>query len=226
MKHSSTITITGVLFLGLVANANGQSTLPNSIQDIPSSPMNSTTQTIQKAALPIVVTPDNLQWKDAPNMLPPGAQMSVLEGNLKTKNYVTLRIKMPANYQVAPLYSQSLERITVLSGTINIGTGNKLDTNNGTALPTGSFVVVPANKHFYIWSSEDSVIQINGMGPWAVKYVNSKDDPRKAAASTGQTPATAPASDAIIGHPENGISPVTSPAVPASTPTPANPSSY
>jgi hypothetical protein len=36
----------------------------------------------------------------------------------------------------------------------------------------------PGTNHF-AWVGEESVVQIHGVGPWTVTYVNPADDPRK-----------------------------------------------
>jgi hypothetical protein len=124
------------------------------------------------------MTPDNIQWIAAPALLPSGAKFTLLEGNPRSRGNVTVRIKLPANYQLPPVYTIMPERITVLSGTLHLGAGNKIDANASTSLPTGSFVVIPAKKHHYFWTSDESIIQISGPGPWSLKYVNPTDDPR------------------------------------------------
>ena len=37
----------------------------------------------------------------------------------------------------------------------------------------------PAHMNHYAWTSEDTVIQVHGQGPFAITYVNPADDPSK-----------------------------------------------
>jgi hypothetical protein len=164
------------------------------------------------------ITPDKLQWKYAPKIVPPGAQYAMLEGkDMRGSGVITFRIKLPANYQLPPVFSQNPERITVLSGTLNIGVGDKLDTTSGTALPAGSFVVIPAHKHHYDWTSEDTVLQVTTSGPYTIKYVHAKDDPRKNGANKAKpsegSAATNPSQNTDQGQSNNG----------SNNPNPANP---
>jgi hypothetical protein len=46
-------------------------------------------------------------------------------------------------------------------------------------LRTGSFVHLPAGMAHFAFATEETVVQINGMGPFDVKYVDPKDNPRK-----------------------------------------------
>lgn len=165
-------------------NNTFQDTIPANNEAISQS-TEATASTARKK-MPLTVTPDNVQWKDAPNNLPAGAQIAILEGNPKARGMVTVRIKVPANYQVPPAFAQKHQRITVLSGTVNYGIGDKFDTASGRSLPAGSYVVIPAGQHHYVWATENAVIQLSGLGPWKLTYVNPSDDPRRAAKTATQ----------------------------------------
>jgi hypothetical protein len=39
-------------------------------------------------------------------------------------------------------------------------------------------IMQPKTNHF-AWNKDEVVVQLNGMGPWGVTYVNPADDPRK-----------------------------------------------
>lgn len=127
----------------------------------------------------VLVTPHDLHWMDGPESFPRGAQYAVLDGNLKSKKSVTVRIKFPANYQMPAHFNITPMHLTVLSGTLNIGMGDKLNTNKGTALAANSFTVIPARKPFYSWTNEETVVQVSTNGPVRIKYINADDDPRK-----------------------------------------------
>jgi hypothetical protein len=69
--------------------------------------------------------------------------------------------------------------VTVISGTFNMGMGDELDQTKGKALPAGSVTTMPAVVHHFGWASEETIIQLHGVGPWDIKYANPTDDPRK-----------------------------------------------
>jgi hypothetical protein len=69
--------------------------------------------------------------------------------------------------------------VTVLSGTLNSETGDKLDTTKTKALTAGSFEIMPAKTNHFAWTSEETVVQIHGVGPMDIHYVNPEDDPQK-----------------------------------------------
>jgi quercetin dioxygenase-like cupin family protein len=126
----------------------------------------------------VTVTPADLQWADVPS-LPPGAKIAVIEGPLNEAVPFTFRVKLPANYKIPAHSHPASERITVLSGTFNIGAGDTFDQAKTKALPVGSVSIMEANTNHFAWTTEETIVQLNGVGPWGVKYVNPADDPRK-----------------------------------------------
>ena len=45
-------------------------------------------------------------------------------------------------------------------------------------IKTGSFAKAPKGMAHYAWFPEETIIQIHGLGPSGVTYVNPADDPR------------------------------------------------
>jgi hypothetical protein len=66
----------------------------------------------------------------------------------------------------------------VISGTFNIGMGEKFDKSAAQAMPAGSFGHWPAGMKHFAWADGETIIQIHGIGPWGIQYVNPADDPR------------------------------------------------
>jgi quercetin dioxygenase-like cupin family protein len=111
--------------------------------------------------------------------LPPGAKIAVIQGPMNEEKPFTVRLKFPANYAIPAHSHPGLEHVTVLSGTFHMGTGDKLDAKQAKALPPGSVAIMqPKTNHFALTKAE-TVVQLHGMGPWGVNYVNPADDPRK-----------------------------------------------
>jgi quercetin dioxygenase-like cupin family protein len=106
--------------------------------------------------------------------------MAVLAGDPNKKGPFTVRMQAPAGYKITPHTHPTAENITVISGTFNIGMGDKFDEAAGKELGAGGFVVLPTGMKHYAWSTADAIIQIHGKGPFAIKYVNPADDPRNA----------------------------------------------
>ena len=131
------------------------------------------------------VKPDALKWGAAPPAFPPGAQFAVIAGDPGKEGPFVLRLKVPASYKVAPHTHPGDENVTVISGSFNIGMGDKLDTSKGEKVPVGGFMRVEKGMQHYAWFTEPTVIQVHGIGPSAINYVNPADDPRKSTKAQG-----------------------------------------
>ena len=120
-------------------------------------------------AAAIAVTPDTIVWKDAPPGLPAGSKIAVLEGNPKEYGLFTLRVRVPAGATLAPHMHPRDERVTVLSGAVELGFGSKADRSSTRRYGAGSFYVNPPNVAHYIFFPEETVLQMTGQGPWEIK---------------------------------------------------------
>ena len=126
----------------------------------------------------LMVAPADLKWADVPS-LPPGAKIAVIEGPMNEAKPFTMRLRLPADYRIPAHFHSAIEHVTVISGTFNMGTGEKLDTKATQALGPGSVAIMhPGTRHF-AWTKDETVVQVHGVGPWTVTYVNPGDDPRK-----------------------------------------------
>jgi len=126
----------------------------------------------------IVAQPDQITWGPAPPSLPPGAKAAVLEGNPSESGPFTLRLVLPDRYRIPPHHHPATEHVTVLKGTFGVGMGEKFDASTLTPLPTGTFAALqPGTRHF-AESQGETIVQLHGVGPWGITYVNPADDPR------------------------------------------------
>ena len=124
--------------------------------------------------------PTTIEWKAGPAALPPGAKMAVLEGDPTKEGPFVVRFQFRDGYHVAPHTHPKTERVTVISGVLYLATGEALDRNSAKKLPAGSFGYWPAGMKHTAWSEGDTIIQLHGVGPWQINYVNPADDPRNA----------------------------------------------
>jgi hypothetical protein len=132
----------------------------------------------QKPTDHIMVMPGEIKWVDAPPSLPAGAMVAVIEGDPKAAGLFTMRIKLPANYVIKPHSHPTDEHITVIKGSFYMGVGEMFDEKAAKEIPTGGFAVMLTGTRHYAFSKEECIIQLHGMGPWGITYVNPADDPR------------------------------------------------
>jgi uncharacterized RmlC-like cupin family protein len=127
----------------------------------------------------VLVPADKVQWGPAPPVLPAGAQIAVMEGNPAEKGLLTLRLRLPANYNLPPHWHSTTERVTVLSGSLHVGMGDKLDRKGSQTLEPGGFASLPAKMHHFAWTDKATVVQISLEGPFDIFYVDPGDNPQK-----------------------------------------------
>jgi quercetin dioxygenase-like cupin family protein len=127
----------------------------------------------------LIYQPGDVEWRDGPGSLEPGAQFSVLEGDPSEPGVFTLRLRMPDGFVIAPHWHPGVERVTVLSGTFRLGHGEVVDRQATQRLPAGSYFSLPPGMRHYAIMEGETVIQLSSIGPWELNYVNRADDPRR-----------------------------------------------
>lgn len=126
----------------------------------------------------VTVQPDALKWTQ-PAALEQGALQAVVSGDPTKEGMYIVRQKFPSGFKIQAHSHPNDENVTVLMGILNIGTGDKLDQTKGVQLKSGAYSFVAKGMTHYAWATEETVIQLHGMGPQGVIYVNAADDPRK-----------------------------------------------
>lgn len=126
-----------------------------------------------------MIRPDEVKWGPASPKLPPGAQFAVLEGDpSKPGEPYTLRAKVPAGYSVPPHWHPTDEKVTVIQGTMRLGMGERFDPAKLRELPAGSYALLPKGQPHFNHYPVETIIQLHGIGPYDIQYVNPADDPR------------------------------------------------
>jgi quercetin dioxygenase-like cupin family protein len=125
------------------------------------------------------VGPDRVSWGPGPAALPAGAKAALLQGDPEKAGQFTMRLWFPDGYRVPPHSHPADELVTVLEGTFRIGMGDKFDASALATLRADGFVAMqPGTRHF-VQTQGNTVIQVHGIGPWKINYVNPADDPRR-----------------------------------------------
>ncbi|HEX9686515.1 MAG TPA: cupin domain-containing protein [Burkholderiales bacterium] len=135
-------------------------------------------QSLYAGGHPHMVVPEQLTWTDAPAVAP-GAKIAVIEGPLNQAVPFTFRLRIPENSKISTHVHPAYERVTVLSGTFYFAHGDQYDRAKTSALGPGSVAIMPPNTPMFGYTKEDTVIQLHGVGPWGLTYLNPADDPRR-----------------------------------------------
>ena len=126
-----------------------------------------------------IIRPGQIQWKDGPKSLPPGAKSVVLEGDPAKEGYFCMRLMLPDGYRLPPHWHPGVERVTVISGTFHLGRGEKFDKAAAETLPAGTYGYMQPGMRHFAWAEGQTIVQISTIGPWGITYVNPSDDPRQ-----------------------------------------------
>jgi len=123
-------------------------------------------------------TSSSLKWMDGPASLPSGVQMAVVSGDPGKKGMFAIQLKMPTDYAVPPHFHPTNEVVKVVSGTLHYGMSDKVGTGSKT-LTAGKSATMKAKMNHWVHAPGPATVQVSGMGPFEITYVDAKDDPRK-----------------------------------------------
>lgn len=129
----------------------------------------------------ILLTPTEAEWGAPPPVFEKGMSFTVVSGDPSKPGLYVVRAKMPAGYKIAPHWHPTDEHVTVLSGTMAVGMGEKFDEASMKTLPVESYALLPAGMRHFAMAKTAATIQIHGQGPFVLTYVNPADDPSKRA---------------------------------------------
>lgn len=125
-------------------------------------------------------------WGEAPPILNKGAKFAVLAGDPGKPGPFVARLSFPAGYRVAPHWHSNPEHVTVISGTVTLGLGDKFDAKAMHAYKAGDYFSIAGKTNHYAQAKSAAVIQIHGEGPFDLVYINEADDPQKKMATKKQ----------------------------------------
>lgn len=133
------------------------------------------------AASAISLNTTDLKWGPAPPVLPKGAQMAVLLGDPTKPGLFAMRLQVPDGYKIAPHWHTQDEQLSILQGTFVLHMGDSAQGETHT-LAMGGFHYLPGGMRHSAEAHGQTVIQINGWGPFDLHYVNPSDNPSPEAA--------------------------------------------
>jgi anti-sigma factor ChrR (cupin superfamily) len=126
-------------------------------------------------------TPDKIKW----SQMAPGVELGAVYGDCnKPGAPCVFQLRFAAGGKIPPHWHPVDEHVTVLSGDFRAGMGDTLDESKMVALPAGSYVLMPRRMHHYAMAKSAALVQVHGVGPFKIIYINPADDPSKAAAKS------------------------------------------
>ncbi len=125
------------------------------------------------------INPKDIKWGAAPPSMPKGARFAVLQGDPAKPGPFVIRLMVPSGYRIPPHRHTQDESLTVISGTLYFGTGDKVETDKTHTLTAGGFHFLSGKDHHYLVAKSRAIIQVNSNGPFDMTYVNPDDDSQK-----------------------------------------------
>jgi hypothetical protein len=146
-----------------------------SSRDEPAAPKASTTGSQS------LVRAKNIKWGPAPPGLPAGAKAVLLQGNPAGTGTYVIRLQLPAKYRF-PFHSYAkAQDVTVLSGALFVANTQTFDKKKAFSIRPGDFYHLPASTSQFVYTKDETVVEIHGEGPLEIRYASAADDPLKGA---------------------------------------------
>ena len=120
----------------------------------------------------------DVKFKPGPPTLPGGAQVAVLVEDPAEEGPFVMRLKFPAGYKIPAHRHPKEEHVTVISGGFGMAMGDNLDRGAADLMGPGTFIQIPTGQAHFAWTGDETVVQINAIGPFGIEYVDPKNDPR------------------------------------------------
>lgn len=124
----------------------------------------------------VTVNTSDLQWGPAPPDLPKGAELAVLHGDPMKPGPFAMRLKMPDGYKIPPHWHTHDEELTIISGTLILHMGDTM-TAEAHTLDQGAYHFLPGKMHHGAEAKGETIVQVTGMGPFDIHYLNPADNP-------------------------------------------------
>lgn len=101
-----------------------------------------------------------------------GMKIAVINGdpNAESGMYV-IRLQFPDGYTFPPHWHPMAENLTVLSGTLILGMGDKADDSALATYSPGAFMSIPGKMAHFGGAKGATVIQLHGQAPFKIELV-------------------------------------------------------
>lgn len=120
------------------------------------------------------LTPDELVWQD----LEGGVSVAVIEGDPQKAGFYIIRVRFSPGVFSRPHYHPHDRFVTVIRGTWWTGTGPAWNKDNTIPLGPGGYMKHPAGAvHYDGAKAEETIVEIKGMGPAPIIYVDGNGKP-------------------------------------------------
>jgi quercetin dioxygenase-like cupin family protein len=119
-----------------------------------------------------------------------GCEIALVEGNLDAEGQpFVARFHCSDGATTPPHWHPTDENITVLKGAFLVGMGESFDESKLKAMHFGNFMLMPKEMRHFGMAKGDLILQVHGIGPFKVNWVNpSEVQPPDAATAAAPKP--------------------------------------
>jgi len=119
-----------------------------------------------------IVHSGNLQWTP----IIKGCDLAAVNGDPNAEGTpFVIRIRCKAGSKIPAHWHPTDENVTVLKGTFLVGMGEKFDETKFETMNPGNFIGMPKEVRHFALNKTETVLQVHGMGPFKVNWVNPAD---------------------------------------------------
>ncbi len=102
-----------------------------------------------------------------------GCELAVVDGNPDAEGQpFVIRFHCADGAKTPPHWHPTDENITTLKGTFLVGMGEKFDESKLKPMNPGNFMLMPKEMRHFGKAKGDLVLQVHGIGPFKVNWVN------------------------------------------------------
>jgi anti-sigma factor ChrR (cupin superfamily) len=113
------------------------------------------------------ITPKSLNWQP----FSPGVEVAVLQGTLTENGPFTIRLRLRAGTEIPPHWHTTDENMTILKGVFGLAVGDTFEKVAIRYMAPGAFISLPKGIHHFALSKTDSIVQVHGVGPFVMTFV-------------------------------------------------------
>lgn len=119
-----------------------------------------------------VVHADEINWAPCPPGLPENCLICVLEGSPKSADLFSVRFQFTKDIYLPAHTHTKDERVTILKGNAYVAFGKGATQEDATVFKAGDYYVNARNEIHTVWADSGAVLQITGIGPWEVDFID------------------------------------------------------
>ena len=99
-------------------------------------------------------------------------KIATLVGNPDSTGPYTLRLSFPDSYMFPPHWHPNAENLTVVSGTLVLAMGERVDNTQLKTYAAGDYLFIPAKHPHFGGAKGATVVQLHGDGPFTINLVD------------------------------------------------------